>query len=427
MIILTEKQRQAATLLGGDASNVMLYGGSRSGKTFVICWRLLHNAMTCPGSRQAVMRRHLNTAWNSIAEDTLLKVLELEGVTCKKYISEHKFVLENESEIWILGLDEKNRSDKVLGREFFTMYFNECSELSWESVQVAMTRCAMKIENDIFMRKRRNRIYFDCNPPSKRHWTYKAFVERMDPVRNTLWKDPTRWAYLKMNPEDNRINLSEEYISGVLGEYTGKMKQRFLDGIFSDDTENALWKREMIDPFRVLAAPDELQRIVVGVDPAVTDSAASDSTGIIVAGRKDDRYYVLDDLTVKCSPDRWAAAVQKAFERYQADRVVVEINNGGDLVPMTLRNTNRELPITSVHARRGKRLRAEPVAGIYEQGRVHHVGEFPELEDQMCSFIGDGTTTEKSPDHLDALVYALTELSGKTGMVTQLTDHFGVF
>lgn len=155
--------------------------------------------------------------------------------------------------------------------------------------------------------------------------------------------------------------------------------------------------------------PWDLTRIVIGVDPAVTSGEDADSTGIVVAGLgRDGDGYVLDDLTCHLSPDGWAKVVVEGYDRWQADRVVAEVNNGGELVESVLRTQREHLPITLVHAHRGKFARAEPVAALYEQGRVHHVGSFPELEDQLCEFV-PGVSRE-SPDRLDALVWALTDL-----------------
>lgn len=179
--------------------------------------------MTCPGSRQAILRKHLNAVRTAIGEDTLPKVLETETIPYRRNYVDNVFKLSNGSEIWLIGLDDKDRTEKILGKEFFTLYFNECSEISWNSTQLAMTRCSMRIDADLFGRRRRNRMYFDCNPPSKRHWCYRAFVEKQDPVRNLPWKRPGRWDCLQMNPGDNRDNLGRDYIESVLGEYSGRI------------------------------------------------------------------------------------------------------------------------------------------------------------------------------------------------------------
>jgi phage terminase large subunit-like protein len=178
--------------------------------------------------------------------------------------------------------------------------------------------------------------------------------------------------------------------------------------------ENALWKRDtMINPFRVKSAPADLDRIVIAVDPAVTNKDKSDHTGIVIAGRKkiagEIHYYILDDRSLIGSPSVWANTAINAYREYSADRIVAETNQGGDMVEQTLRNISRSIAYRGVRATRGKIVRAEPCAELYERGLVHHVGVFPELEDEMCDYCG--FDKEKSPDRMDALVWALTDLS----------------
>ena len=172
----------------------------------------------------------------------------------------------------------------------------------------------------------------------------------------------------------------------------------------------------MIEPYRVHVCGVDLERIVIGVDPAVTSASSSDLTGIVAAGIAKNQktgemeYYVLEDRSLRATPNEWAQAVIDLYMDYDADRVVGEVNNGGDLIESLLRRFDPTVSFMAVRATRGKILRAEPIAALYERGLVHHVGDFPQLEDEMCSFVGaDG---EKSPDRLDALVWALTELSG---------------
>jgi phage terminase large subunit-like protein len=165
---------------------------------------------------------------------------------------------------------------------------------------------------------------------------------------------------------------------------------------------------------KVDEVPD-MQRVVVGIDPAVTHSANSDETGIVVAGRGvDDRFYVLSDKSIKASPDGWMREAIDAFYLYDADKVIAEVNNGGDLVERLLRTIDSNVPYKKVTATRGKMVRAEPIAALYEQKRVSHVGNFDILETQMCEYNGEG----KSPDRMDALVWALTELSLSSGQAT---------
>lgn len=409
---LTDRQIEGARRLGGPARNVMLYGGSRSGKTFLVCWRMAHNANSIPGSRQAILRRHLVSVRTSVGMDTMPKVLRMERIPATFHRSDQIFRFPNGSEIWLVGLDDKERVEKILGKEFCTMYFNECSEIAWQSILVARSRCAMKVR-DAFGRPRRNRFYFDCNPPSKRHWCYKAFVLKQDPVKNTPWRDPGQWDYLQMNPMDNRAHLQREYIDGVLGEYVGVMRKRFLEGVFADQVENALWTPAMIDRRRASREridPDLFERIVIGIDPAVTDAARSDMTGIVVAGRSGDTFYILEDLSCRTSPGQWARIAVEAYHRYRADKIVAETNQGGDLVLDNIRHVDSTVAVSGIRAKKGKRVRAEPVANLYEQGRVVHCGEFPELEDQMTGYVGPDARAS-SPDAMDAMVYAVLELA----------------
>jgi predicted phage terminase large subunit-like protein len=155
-------------------------------------------------------------------------------------------------------------------------------------------------------------------------------------------------------------------------------------------------------------------RVVVAIDPAVTSGETSDETGIVVCGKGVDGHgYVLADLTCRMSPDGWARRAVDAYDRYRADRIIGEVNNGGDLVAHTIRTVRQSIAFTAVHATRGKRTRAEPISALYEQGKMHHAGSLPELEDQMCAYTPDGY--DGSPDHVDALVWGMTELFPEQG------------
>jgi len=179
-----------------------------------------------------------------------------------------------------------------------------------------------------------------------------------------------------------------------------------------EDLPGALWTRDAIERARVGAAPS-LRRVVVAIDPAVSSGESADETGIVVAGLAENGHaYVLADLSGRYRPHEWAARAIAAFHAHHADRVVAETNNGGEMVEATLRIVDPGVPFTAVHAARGKVARAEPVAALYERGRVHHLGAFPALEDQMCGFVHDfdRAAAGYSPDRVDALVWALTEL-----------------
>lgn len=209
------------------------------------------------------------------------------------------------------------------------------------------------------------------------------------------------------NTYENANNLSPVFLSEVRRQYEGtRLGRQELYGELLEDVPGALWTRATLEAGRVKVAP-ELTRIVVAIDPAATSGASSDETGVVVAGVGADGHgYVLDDLSLRASPDGWARAAIKAYHSYKADRIVVEANNGGEMCEYTLRTIDASVPITTVHASRGKQARAEPVAALYEQRRVHHVGNLPDLEEQLCGWVpGDN-----SPDRLDALVWTLTNL-----------------
>jgi phage terminase large subunit-like protein len=207
---------------------------------------------------------------------------------------------------------------------------------------------------------------------------------------------------------DNAANLSPAAIAQLESRYVGTtLGRQELYGELLEQIPGALWTREMIERSRVDRAPD-LRRIVVAVDPAVTSGEDSDETGIVVVGIVGDQLYVLDDASDRLPPEGWARRVVELRDEWGADRVVAEVNNGGDLVASVLRAVDRNVPLKLVRASRGKRTRAEPVSALYEQGRVHHVGGFDLLEDQLCTWTSDA---KESPDRLDALVWAATELA----------------
>lgn len=207
----------------------------------------------------------------------------------------------------------------------------------------------------------------------------------------------------------NRAHLPASTLARLKEKYGGtRLGRQELYAEVLDDNPGALWKRGQLDALRVRQAPT-LTRVVVAVDPAVSANATSAETGVVVVGLGEDGHgYVLDDRTLSGSPGEWAAAVVTAFNVHRADRVIGEVNNGGDLVESNLRTAARHLPFKAVRASRGKATRAEPIAALYEQGRVHHVGAFPRLEDQLVDW--DPTGGAPSPDRLDALVWGLTEL-----------------
>ena len=217
---------------------------------------------------------------------------------------------------------------------------------------------------------------------------------------------------------ENEANLAQTTLRMLKEKYEGTtLGRQELYAEVIDAMEGALWTPRIIDEQRVQAVDrDSLSNIIVAVDPAVTSGDGSDETGLVVVGKNpDNEYYVLEDKSGKYKPDQWGSIAIDLFYKWDADRIVAEVNNGGDLVERLIRTLNAEARYKSVHATRGKLVRAEPIAALYEQGKVHHVGVFSELETQMCTYTGD--RPKPSPDRLDALVWGLSELNKSRGEV----------
>jgi phage terminase large subunit-like protein len=210
---------------------------------------------------------------------------------------------------------------------------------------------------------------------------------------------------------DNAANLAPIVLDQLRARYGGtRIGRQELDAEILEDVAGALWTREMIEETRVAVAP-AMRRVVVGVDPSGSDGETGDHQGIVVCGLGvDGRGYVLEDASLRGSPEQWGRAVASAYHRHRADRVVAERNYGGAMVEAVLRAADPNLPVTLVTASRGKHVRAEPVAALYEQSRVSHLGAFPELEDQMVQMTPSGFSGPGSPDRLDGHVWAFTDL-----------------
>ena len=241
-----------------------------------------------------------------------------------------------------------------------------------------------------------------------------------------LVKDPTT-VVTRGRSFDNRSNLAPAFFAKIVAKYQGtRLGRQELDGEILDDNPNALWKRKDVDKARIRDLKGiNLVRIVIPIDPAVTSNEDSDLTGIVpvaVDDQQPEHFYVLEDLSLSASPDEWATAAVRAYLFWRADRIVAEVNNGGDMVEGTIRHVvidgqqeGKNVPFQKVTATRGKVIRAEPVAALYQQGRVHHLGTLPELEDQLCDF-DPLDSSQKSPDRMDSLVWGITSLmAGRDG------------
>jgi phage terminase large subunit-like protein len=413
---LTAKQEEANLLLGSPAEQILLFGGSRSGKTFLIVRAIVIRALAASYSRHAIFRFRFNAVMASIISDTFPKVMRLCWPQIVVNLDKRDWVarFENDAEIWFGGLDDKERTEKILGMEFATIFLNEASQIPKSSRDIAVTRLAQQAIVDANGKPLRRKLYLDENPPNKGHWTYKLFVQKIDPETRIPVPDAQNYAAMQVNPGDNLENLPADYLRTLEG-LSARLQKRFLRGEFADANPDALFNDTDIDKWRVLdgAVPD-LQRIIIGVDPsgaADRDNTDNDAIGIVVAGLGvDGNAYLLEDCTIKTGPRVWGGIVASAFERHQADLVVGEANFGGAMVQHVIQTARPRTPYKAVVASRGKVIRAEPISALYEAGKVRHVGYFRELEDELAGFSTLGYTGEGSPNRADAAIWALSEL-----------------
>jgi len=236
------------------------------------------------------------------------------------------------------------------------------------------------------------------------------------PLLKKLIADPAT-VVTRAATHDNATFLAPGFLGKILKRYQGtRLGRQEILGEIIEDRPDALWSRATIEKARVAAAP-QLARIVVAVDPPASGGERADACGLVAAGRTEDGtiYVIADASAAGLSPAQWAARAIALWRRLAADALVVEVNQGGDMVRAVIAEQDRNVPVIAVHAKRGKWLRAEPVAALYEQGRVKHAGAFPDLEDEMCDFGLDGLSSGRSPDRLDAMVWAVTHLSFGAG------------
>jgi hypothetical protein len=423
-----------------------------SGKTAVIVRNIINRALFNAGSRHVSLRLHRVNAWESLWLDTIPKVMDLffPGLraTVKLNLQFGYMTFPNGAEYWVGGLDDKDRVDKVLGREFSTIHINESSQISYQSVLTVRTRLVQRVvgrkglcgqckdhsthvtpEGIISSCYLKNREFHDLNPIGRGHWSYKEFHLNVDPLSPEKKLNPADYAWLKMNPVDNLQNIDPDYLA-MLDRMPARMRARFRDGDYQDELPGALWTSMVLD--RCLGDvcggtndfPVPMRRIVVGVDPSGASGAIgekADNIGIVVCGMgEDNRAYVLEDASMTGSPEKWASMVNDMWLKWGADLVVAERNYGGEMVRSTLHHANPHMRVDLVTSSRGKILRADPVSLLYENQptRVIHCGVFQTLEEEMCS-IRSGDTAEdvrkrlgRSPGSLDACVFALTELFG---------------
>jgi hypothetical protein len=397
---LTDKQKEQRALQ--KAFMVTLSeGGGRSAKTFGNWDATFIRAAAIPESDHLFARLRFSHIKASLIGQTIPRWFKARGwpqwsIPLNK--SDWYYQLPNGSKIWIAGLDDEARMDKVLGRDFATIGLDEVSEIGYPHFDLLLGRLLPPegVNGKMFLAQ---------NPGNKRHWTHKVFHEGVFPDGRPVPKD--QFASILMNPDDNPF--TRDQYNKSLDMMSAARQRRFRYGEYSDD-QGVLWKRTQ---FRYDSPPAELLRIVVGVDPS--GSVEGDEIGIVVAGRwlgpeGVDQFAVLDDYSLHGTPRQWADEVAVAYNRWGADCVVAEKNFGGDMVADVIQRSSRNINVKLVTSSRGKIVRAEPVVALYEHGQVTHRIPFLPLEDEMCSY---EPGKSKSPNRMDAAVFGLSELSGE--------------
>ena len=393
MFVKTAKQKDLYETLA-TATTTLAEGGGRSGKTIAIVRYIFLRGIKYPGTDHLIGRFRFSHAKQAICYQTVPKLSAIENVNFGKYLNKTDwfYTLPNGSRIWITGFDDKARTEKILGNEYATIFHNEASQISFETREMVLTR--LNPPPGVPAKE-----IIDYNPPSVNHWGYKVFHKRKFPDGRDVSADD--YKFVRMNPVDNPHN-SPEYIK-ILDNMSAPKRKRFRDGEYGTDS-GSLWRRAWI---AYNNAEYDYERIVIGVDPSGT--VEGDAIGIVVAGKVGNDFFILDDCSMHGSPNEWASEVNAAFQKWQADLVVAEKNYGGDMVEHTIKTANQMLPVKLVTSSRGKIIRAEPISALYEQGKVKHRIPFLELEDEMCIYEPD---SDFSPNRMDAMVFAITELSG---------------
>lgn len=428
---LNSKQREALVYMTDrTARHTLLLGGARSGKTFLIVRGILLRCMLYPGSRHLSLRLHRTSAEKYLWKQTLQDVVKICFPDVGFVLNNSRLVLTcpNGSQYWFGGLDEGDKGEGLLGSDWNTIHYDEISEMPIPMVMKSRTRLSLKKFNADKTKLCINRSFATINPTFVTSPVYKMYIAKFDVERNLPMPEETAALYnsFKINPIDNLDNLSADYMQ-ELESHTDANKRRFLYGEWSEESKDALFRLSDLNRARVPTFEEakliNFDKVVIGVDPAVSSGAKADMTGIVVVGwvrpkasdkRSSGDYYILADRSLVGTPEEWAQAVYDAYIDYRADLVIGERNNGGDLVEKNISSVSRTIPFKSVWASRGKAIRAEPVVSLSQKGDLHIVVCLPELEEEMTTWNPDPELKDKqkSPNRLDSMVWGVTECMG---------------
>lgn len=412
-------QHEAWEALTGDAKHVLIYGGSGSGKTHTILLWLLLRGLSCPKASQAIFRFHFTDLRTSIVQ-TLEKVRATYWPHDPDLFAINKTTLDVElrggGHIYLGGLDDAKRTEKILGQEHSTIYLNEASQISHPSYTKALTRLR-QVAGGLD-----RKIIVDENPPQQGHWTEREWIKGIDYAKKKPFSREERAdrVAVMMHPANNPY-LPEDY-KILLQNMPPRERERFWDGKFGSGTANPLWTIDSIEAARIKPSevPESI-RIAVVCDPSGCrgpEDTRSDEVGISVVGESGGVVYVLEDASGRMGPDGpdgWAAKLIHRYCQWGADFVAAEKNFGGEMVAGTLRSAvakyggtdvkGSNVPYHELNAAHGKSVRAEPVSTLMVAGGLKFVGNFPELEEQLCAFSSSGYVGSRSPDRADAMVW----------------------
>lgn len=399
-----------------EPRHVLLYGGSRSGKTYLLAYSIILRAMLAPRSRHLVARLHHNAVRRSLMGGTFAEVLRdrFPRLAYRASSSESTIRLSNGSTIEFSGLDSEERVEKLLGNEYATIYLNECSQIPWGVVPLIRSRLAQRVKYRNTETMMPQRAFYDLNPTGSRHWTAQEWLQRRSPSGGPIG-NPSWYLAIQLNPTHNPL-LSQEYLD-ELSSMDTRRRSRFLLGEYLDDVAGALWSSDDIDRNRVIHPPT-LDRVCVAVDPSLSGAETSDEAGIVAVGASAGQLFVLADESGRMGPDEWARRAVDLYWQIGAGCIVAERNQGGEMVRLSLHSVDSRVPVILVDAVADKAARAVPVAALYRRGLAHHVGRHDGLEDEMVSWDPDPPRGRRrwSPGRIDALVhgarYALPHVLG---------------
>jgi len=392
-------------LLKNNTRYFLVTGGRGSGKSFTVN-TILCLLMLEPNQRILFLRQTLTSAYISIIPEFQEKI-EMLGLSSLFHVTKTEILcLSTNSAILFRGIQSGSKSNTANLKSLQginTLVIDEAEEVMDED---AFDR----IDLSVRQKGTQNRVILVMNPSKTSHWIYKRFFES-EKLSGKFAGVSGNVTYIHTTYEDNIKNLDESFIDQVRSLKIKNLKKylHIVEGEWSDgDSDQALWTSHVIDSNRVYECP-ELVRIIVSIDPAVTSKDTSDETGLIVSGADAEGHmYVLEDATGIYTPQKWCEKAVFLYHKWKADRVIGEVNNGGDLIEALLRTVDANIPYRGVHATRDKYTRAEPIAAMYEQNKVHHVGTLTMLEYEMTNW--EAKTGDKSPNRIDALVWGGFEL-----------------